>query len=406
VTLPAALALLILALVGLGIAEYALHARSLASIPIRIHVNGTRGKSSIVRLVAAAMRAHGIKVFAKTTGSLPRLIAADGTELPVHRPGRTNVIEQLRIVAIAAREGAEAIVLECMALQPALQSLCELKMVRSTHGVISNAWPDHLDVMGPDVTDVALALAGTTPIEGSLFTAEREHLATFEAACRDRGSQLIALGPAEIESVRDDELDRFPYLEHKENVCLALAVTHALGIPRDVALAAMQRARPDVGALREFPIDFFGRRVAFVNGFAANDPVASERIWRLSLDRHPGAVSRIMVINCRLDRPDRSRQLGQALVDWPRADRYLLIGTGTYALARTAASAGLPAAHLIPCEGKGALDVFEEIMGVCGRTALVVGAGNIAGVGLELVRLFENRADPPETRDGGKADAA
>ena len=405
-TVPAALALLIVLLVGLGIAEYALHIRSLASIPIRIHVNGTRGKSSIVRLVAAAMRAHGIRVFAKTTGSLPQLIASDGTELAVRRPGRTNVIEQLRIIAIAAREGAEAIVLECMALQPPLQSLCELKMIRSTHGVISNAWPDHLDVMGPGVPDVALALAGTTPVSGTLFTAEREYLPILEAACRDRSSQLVVIGEAELDSLADDELDRFAYLEHRENVCLALAVARSLGIPRDVALAGMLAAEPDIGALREFQIDFFGRRVVFVNGFAANDPVAAEKVWRLTLERHPGAGTRVMVVNCRLDRPDRSRQIGQALAGWPPADHYLLIGTGTYALARTAVSGGLPATRLTPLEARPARDVFEEIMGVCGRTAIVMGAGNIAGVGLELLRLFQHRVSPPGTLDGDEADAA
>ena len=110
-----------------------------------------------------------------------------------------------------------------------------------------------------------------------------------------------------------------------------------------------------------------------------------------------------MVINCRLDRPERSRQIGEALSGWPRADRYLLVGTGTYALARTAVAAGIPPNTLMDSEGKSAPDVFEEIMGVCGRSAVVMGSGNIAGVGLDLLRLFQNRATPPEADE---ADAA
>jgi poly-gamma-glutamate synthase PgsB/CapB len=348
----------------------------------------------VVRLIAAALRAHGRKVVAKTTGTLPRLIADDAHEIPVYRPGRTNVIEQLRIIGIAAREGAEIMVLECMALQPHLQSLCELKMIRSTHGVISSAGPDHLDVMGPDVSDVALALAGTTPVDGTLFTVEREHLSTFEAACADRNTQLIALGAEQIDAVSDDEMSRFSYIEHKENVALALEVATSLGVPRDLALSGMQSAQPDAGAQRELEVEFFGRRVTFVNGFAANDPVSTERIWRLTLERHPEATIRMMVINCRFDRPDRSLQLGQAMADWPAADRYLLIGSGTYALARTAVASGVPAAALVPLESLGASEVFEEIMTLCDRHALVLGAGNIAGVGLELVRHFDNRSTP------------
>jgi len=396
VSLPVSLSLLVLVVVGLGVLEYRLHARQLASIPIRIHVNGTRGKSSVVRLIAAALRAHGLTVYAKTTGSLARLIAPDGTEFPVHRPGRTNVIEQLRILAIAAREGAQAVVIECMALQPPLQSLCELKMVRSTHGVICNAWPDHLDVMGPTERDVALALAGTCPVGGTLFTGERRFLPVFEAACVERGSELVVVGSDAAEEVRDEDMARFTYLEHKENVALALSVAEALGVAREVALEGMVRAAPDAGALREFELDFFGRRVVFVNGFAANDPVATKRIWDLTLERHARARTRIMVINCRLDRPDRSRQLGEALPTWAPADHYFLVGTGTYALARTAVAAGLSSTLLTPLEGENPAVAFEDILGACGRTAVVMGAGNIAGVGFELLRYFRNRASLPE----------
>jgi poly-gamma-glutamate synthase PgsB/CapB len=396
VTFAIALALLIGVLVGLGALEHARLARQRDSIRIRIHVNGTRGKSSVVRLVAAALRAHGVRTYAKTTGSLPRLITPDGSELPVFRPGLTNVIEQLRIIGIAAADRAEALVLECMALHPSLQEVCELRIVRSTHGVISNAWPDHLDVMGPTGRDIAQALLGTCPVGGVLFTGERQHLALFEHACRDRGTRLVRVGEAEAAAISAAELARFAYIEHRENVALALAVCGELGIPRAVALEGMVGAEPDVGALRECELDFFGRRVVFVNGFAANDPVATERVWNLAIERHRDRETRLMVLNCRLDRSDRSRQLGEALPRWAPADHYFLVGTGTFALARTAVRAGLSPLSLTPLEGKAPASVFEELMGAAGRSALVVGAGNIAGIGLELVRHFENRSRLPE----------
>jgi gamma-polyglutamate synthase len=390
------LALCVALLVGLGAFEYTRLLRHRASIPIRIHVNGTRGKSSVVRLIAAALRAHGVRTYAKTTGSLPRLIGPDGTEVPVFRPGLTNVIEQVRILAMAARDGAEALVLECMALQPQLQSLSELRILRATHGVITNAWPDHLDVMGPTGGDVAAALLGTCPVRAVLFTGEREYTGLFEAACADRGSRLVCVGPEQAAAVSDAELARFAYLEHRENVALALAVSAELGVPREVALAGMVAAEPDAGALREWQVDFFGRRVVFVNGFAANDPVATERVWKLALARHPGCEARIMVINCRQDRTDRSRQLGEALPGWPRADHYFLVGSGTHALARSATRAGLPAAALVPLEGEPSTGVFEELMGAAGRDGLIVGAGNISGQGFELVRAFRIRARLPD----------
>lgn len=397
--LPLALASLLAVLISFLVFEYARHTRMRDAIPIRIHVNGTRGKSSVTRLIAAALRAHGIRTYAKTTGTLPHLIAHDGTELPVFRPGMTNVLEQLRIVGIAAREGAQALVLECMALQPRLQSMCELRLVRSTHGVICNAWPDHLDVMGPTHRDVALALLGTCPLGGTLFTAEKDFLPLFEQACSDRRSNLSVVGADDLADVTDAEIARFRYIEHRENVALALAVVTSLGVPRDVALAGMVAAEPDSGALREYEVEFFGRHVVFVNGFAANDPIATERVWNLAIARHPDRETRIMVINCRLDRPDRSRQLGEALPGWAPAHHYFLVGTGTYALARTAVSAGLPSTSLTPLEGESPATVFEELMGAAGRSALVVGAGNIAGIGFELHRYFRNRSKLSDLED-------
>jgi hypothetical protein len=79
----------------------------------------------------------------------------------------------------------------------------------------------------------------------------------------------------------------------------------------------MWKGRPDPGVMSEYEIDFFGKRILFINGFAANDPESSEQIWRMALERHQGYGKKIMVINARADRPDRSKQLGEALVTWP-----------------------------------------------------------------------------------------
>jgi len=69
-----------------GLGEGLTHRRRLRRIPIRIHVNGTRGKSSVSRLIAAGLRAGGIRTCCKTTGTLPRMILPDGSEYPVFRP--------------------------------------------------------------------------------------------------------------------------------------------------------------------------------------------------------------------------------------------------------------------------------------------------------------------------------
>lgn len=381
-------------LISLGFAEYFKHRHNLKKIPVRIHVNGTRGKSSVTRLIAAALKAHGIRVFAKTTGTLPRMILPDGREYPVYRPAGANIIEQLRIVSLSAEHSAEALVIECMALQPNLQSLCELKIVKATHGVITNARADHLDVMGPNERDVVRALLGTTPVKARLYTCERDYIGEFEETCKDRATELIAISPEQRDDISDEEMEGFSYVEHKDNVALALKLTSDLGVPREVALRGMYEVAADVGALNEYTIEYFGRELIFVNGFAANDPESTEMIWDLCLARHADADRKIMIINCRSDRPDRTLQLSDSIIEWKEADYYILIGSGSYPLMRRVVDGGIDSSRLIYAERMSVGQIFEELLSVSGKRTMFLGVGNIKGPGLELVRYFKNRVDP------------
>src|SRR6185295_12107842 len=87
------------ALLIAGIVEQRRHQRNLDSIPTRILVNGIRGKSSVTRLCAGALRGSGLTVVAKTTGSAARFIHPDASEEPVHRKfDIANIVEQIGIV--------------------------------------------------------------------------------------------------------------------------------------------------------------------------------------------------------------------------------------------------------------------------------------------------------------------
>jgi len=383
---------LIIFLVLIGIGEAYFHARRLSRIPIRIHVNGTRGKSSVVRLIAGGLREKGITTCAKTTGTLARMILPDASEYPIFRPAGANVIEQVRIVSVAASYGAEALVIECMALQPHLQWICEYRFLKATHGVITNARADHLDVMGPTERDVALALAGTVPFGARLFTAEEKNLAIFEHAAADRGTRVVRVTPEEVSAVTEEEMEKFSYVEHKDNVALALKVCLDLGVDRATALRGMWKAPSDPGVLTFSHIGFFGRNIYFVNAFAANDPDSSEQLWNMALQRFPDVEKRIVVFNCRADRAYRSGQLGRASAGWRPADHYVLIGGGAHFLARAAISGGVPARKIVSLENESDSEIFETIVEMTGRSAVVVGMGNTKGQGLTLARYFQNRS--------------
>lgn len=186
---------------------------------LRVHVNGTRGKSGVTRLIAAGLRGGGYRPFAKVTGTAAKWIEPDGTERAIARRGLPNIRELIETVRQATRSQADALVCECMALQPELQEFCEQRLIRSHIGVITNVRHDHEEVMGPDLPAIAASLARTAPQGGTLVvTPETAALLPKSAtdACR-----LRIVDPA---SVSAQELAGFAFAVEAENVALALAV--------------------------------------------------------------------------------------------------------------------------------------------------------------------------------------
>ena len=377
-------------LAGYWVWETRRHQRYLRRIPARVHVNGTRGKSSVTRLIAAGLRAGSRRTFAKTTGTMARMILPTGDEVDVFRVGRPNIIEQTRIVRRAVEAEAEVLVIECMAVNPELQVIAEDRLIRSTVGVITNARADHLDVMGPTVDDVARVLAQTIPKRGWLFTAERERAGILKQVARERGSQMQVVEGTDVTSA---ELDGFSYIEHADNIALALAVCSHLGVGRATALAGMQRTTPDPGALRVHTVRTDRGRVSFVNAFAANDPDSTLMIWRrLSLHEDAGSRRRIVLANCRGDRVQRSEQIADLVATALDADHVVLTGQDTHAVASRATARGLPGERLTDLGGMDATAIFDRLLELAGERAVVFGVGNIVGLGEEIVACFQGRA--------------
>jgi len=364
-------------LLGLLAVEAWRHRRRLRRIPIRIHVNGTRGKSTVTRLIAGGLRAAGYRVIAKTTGTLPRIILEDGSEIPVPRRGRATIREQLAVIALAARRQADAVVLECMAIQPELQRVSERQIVRATIGVITNARRDHTEIMGQTRRDVAECLALTVPRDATLVVGEQEQAEVFAEAASRLGSRVVlAASLDESERPVAEELLDFP-----ENQATALAVCGALRIDRARACAGMGRAAPDVGALRVLTVSLKGKHAIFVNAFSLNDVDSLLSVWgRLErLGRLP--APRTVLLNCRADRPVRSYDFGRILGGLLAADRLVLMGEATRHAWRAAVAAGLDSRRILRREGRSAPAVAAELAEWVEEGSTVIGAGNFKGAG-------------------------
>ena len=372
-----------------GIVEQRRHYANLRRIPRRIMINGIRGKSSITRLCAGALRGGGLVTVAKTTGTAARFIHPDASEEPVYRKfGIANVIEQIGIVRRAAAYRPDALVIECMAVMPDLQSISQDKLIQSNIGVLCNVREDHLAEMGPTLDDVARSLSRTMPAGGVCVTAERERLPLLRREAARRDCTLFVVHP---ESITDEEMARFSWITFKENVAIALAVAELLGVNRQSALAGMWAAPPDPGVLEVKRYQVSGRLLRVANVFAANDPQSTLMNVRRLLTS--GAVRRPLhlVINCRPDRMERNGQMGALVADLD-PERVVLIGDPT-----RSARVSIPQQwHDTIVDLGGARDatelVDEIVRGVDGHASLIA-IGNIHGQG-EL--LLEQLATLPE----------
>lgn len=305
--------------------EYRGHARRLRTIPIRVHVNGIRGKSSLVRLIAGALRGGGIETIAKTTGSATRFIDSSGRDHEIHRPGAPTILEQIEILAERATPATRAMVFECMALNPDYQRVSEHRIIRATDGVILNVRRDHMEVLGETVGAIAVSLANTVPRGGHLYVGEENDEA--EPVLRTAAARLgTVYRRVAGDGLTREELRPFGPFVFPENVAIALAIAERHGVARADALAGARAAPEDPGASRASEHEIEGRQVFWINLFGVNDIDSVvqnvERVGDWIGDDH----GRVFILNNRADRPDRSTDFAGLLAGARRCDAVILAG--------------------------------------------------------------------------------
>jgi gamma-polyglutamate synthase len=378
-----------LLLLAYWIHEYWRHQRNVDAIPIRIHVNGTRGKSSVTRLIAAGLRAGGKKTVAKITGTLPRVVLPDGREAAIIRLMGANIIEQKYIFRHAADMKPDAIVIECMAVNPVFQWITERQFVRSTISVITNCRPDHLDLMGSTEQSVAMSLSNTIPQGGVCYTAENEHFGLLDKVAKHRHCKIHKIRPVDVTR---EELASFSYIEHAENVQLALAVCAEAGVPREVAIKGMIHAHPDPGALKKYVIHDGKKTIHFYNVFAANDPKSTERVIQMVTGELKN-VEKIIILNSRADRLFRAHQLVDTVhnLDY---DYLLLTGEIHEKVEAYALHSGVPSEKLFAMGEPLPEVIYKKVLELTGTESHVIGIGNIAGriyYGSQIVWHFKHK---------------
>lgn len=368
--------------------EYFVHHSYRRKIPLLIHVNGTRGKSSVTRLIAAGLRESGKRTIAKTTGSAPRVILENGSEIPIQRPHCPNIREQVRICRFAAKRCAEVLVLECMAVMPEYQWVTEHKIIKSDIGVITNIRLDHIDVMGPGIKNVTYSICNTIPKESVAYTSEKK-LFPYMKHVADKKKTKLSL--SDLDVVSDDVLDEFSYIEHKDNIALALDVCKACGVKRNVALEGMKKANPDIGATTLYRITNNKRDIYFAHSFAANDPESTQYVIKSVKELHPDIEFCGFILNTRADRMFRSKQLVKMLTDIP-FDGLYLIGKETSTVYSYAQKNKLPMKKVQNFGWVTGEQLMKKLDEIDKKSILLIGIGNIGGNGGVIVNYFKEKS--------------
>lgn len=390
--------LILITVTGYLILEKILHRKRLNAIPIRVHVNGTRGKTSVTRLIARMLREKGVRTVAKTTGDAALFIGPDGREQSWKRRGPARIQEQVTFIRRAAALKAEAIVVECMALAPPLQFTSEADMIQSTIGVITNVRPDHFEVMGKTLDDIAASLSAGIPGNGILVTSENRYLSFFKSRAARLNTRVCLTDKYDA----DFEKGFTGNTGARENELTARKVCRLVeGMYSKTAQFSLHEK-----GCEDNPVYVKKERksghIHFIDAFSANDIESAKQILdRISFDeKYPRPL--VAVLNNRSDRPLRMLSFASFVARETAFKHIVLVGDHQRLARRhiykNMGGRSVDAAKERPVHlfGKGSpgkvLKTLERQVNA--KEWTLVGLGNRKGTGADLSRYFQLEENP------------
>jgi poly-gamma-glutamate synthase PgsB/CapB len=245
--------------------------------------------------------------------------------------------------------------------------------------------------MGYTLPEIAKALGNTIPRKQHLFTSEKLLFSNLKEVSEKRNTMIHL---ADDHSVTEEEMKEFTYIEHKENVALALAVSEHLGIDRKVALTGMYKAIPDAGSLKLSRVNVFQKKINFFNAFAANDPQSTLMIWEKIKQEIGLRGVKIILLNTRQDRLDRAKQLTRLIGSELNGEFefLILIGQSAEVVEELAVASGVKRNKIVNLGWTEPEAVFEAVLAYTSDESTVVAIGNMGGMGGMVADFFENRS--------------
>jgi poly-gamma-glutamate synthase PgsB/CapB len=363
---------------------------------LRICVTGTRGKSSITRLIAACLKEAGFIVLARTTGSKPVIIFPDGEEREIHRRGSPSILEGKRLLKLGAELKVDALVSELMSIHPECSFVESVQMHNPHILVVTNVRLDHLAQMGSTRENIARCFASAFPENGTVFVPQEEFYPVFEKSAQGMNTRIVKVDGDSLLDFSGSDAERMPH-EFEENIRLVIALAEHLKIDREHVLRGLKKVRPDFGSFKMWSMDVGmpSQRWILVNCFAANDPDSTRRVlFGLLKKDFVEGKNAVGLLNLRRDRGDRTVQWLKSLEksNFPEFRKIFLIGDHASAFKKRMKR--LVEMETSVLKSMPPKRILEEISKTVKTETVLVGMGNMGGAGRELVEYWEDRGEP------------
>ena len=364
--------------IGLLLLEKWLTQRSIRNLQLRIHVNGSRGKSSVTEYIAAGIFNAQSDVMAKITGIIPTTIH-NGKEQIIKRTGVARVQEQINIIRFAAKKKVKTLVLECMSVSPELQRL-ESSVFQPDIYVITNIRDDHREVMGKSIEEQAQSICNAIPKNCTVITNQHQFLNKIRESAARINSRVVT-----AKDLNTELLEKLPHGVFSENVALALTVCDSAGINSKLAEEGiMKRLLNSKSPL--FSIDYDNKKIRFLNAFSVNDVESTDSFvsrWKNNLG-YNGNIS--VIFNTRADRPLRTDLLaGWIANSAPPTEHIIITGNHVNRAKHSLLKAGADIEKIHAWGGKQLRNFKANLFSTVSDGSLVIGVGNIGGDGFYIL---------------------
>lgn len=289
---------------------------SYADSSYRILATGSRGKSSLVRLLHCALNHCGIPAYARITGVVPRELDPFGEKIICRSAGAH--VEEMRWWLKQLPGAKNGIVLENSAIAEELQPLAG-RWLKPQVTVLANILPDHQEVWGPTSDCAATTLVAGIPERCPVVIPHQlKDDAFLNRLLKAKGCPVVVA--ATDQCVSGDF--------HEYNIQLALAALKYVGLDETQALAGLRTLAAD-------RFDFHVEKhhgVEIALAFTANDVTSTAALFKsLRWD----AEDTLLMFNHRADRIGRLQSFAgwlngtkwrDVLVTGDKPGRYLSSG--------------------------------------------------------------------------------